>query len=95
MARGGGGGQHYASAVLPPTKKLVTHCAGGTSTLNHGGKQENLKEGDASVPGVSEVLLEGQIESRNEAYRLYYSEEERANRSVATVVHKSIAGMRW
>ena len=61
-------------------------------TLNQGGKQENLKtemqKNDVSVLGVSEVRWKGQGKIRSGDYIVYYSGGERAERRVATVVHK-------
>ena len=61
-------------------------------TLNQGGKLENLKiemqKNDVSVLGVSEVRWKGQGKIRSGDYTVYYSGGERAERRVATVVHK-------
>jgi exonuclease III len=63
-------------------------------TLNRGSKLENLKkeiqQNEVSILGVSEVLWIGQGEVRSADYTVYYSGGERAEISVAIVVHKSV-----
>jgi nitrogen regulatory protein PII len=68
----------------------------GTSnvrTLNQGGKLKNLKKevqkNAVSVLGVTEVQWKGQGEIRSGDYTMYYSGDDRAERGVAIVVHKS------
>ncbi|PNF33686.1 hypothetical protein B7P43_G12051 [Cryptotermes secundus] len=62
-------------------------------TLNQAGKLENLKmemqKNEVSVLGVREVRWKGQGEIRSD-YTVYYCGGERAERSVAIVVHKSV-----
>jgi hypothetical protein len=64
------------------------------STLNEGGKLDNLKKemqkNAVSVLGVSEVRWKGQGEIRSGDYTVYYSRGDSAERGVAIVVHKSI-----
>jgi len=63
-------------------------------TLNRGGKLENLKKelqkNAVSILGVSEVRWKGQGEIRSGDYTVYYSGDERAEKGVAIVVHKSV-----
>ena len=62
-------------------------------TLNRGGNWENLKKemqkNGVSVLGDSEVRWKGQGEIRSGDHTLYYSGGERAEKTVAIVVHKS------
>ena len=49
-----------------------------------------MQKKDVSVLGVSEVRWKGQDETRSGDYTVYNSGGERAERSVAIVVHKSL-----
>ena len=80
------------------TKKCEHHSykigTWNVRTLNQGGKSENLKtemqKNAVSVLGVSEVQWKGKGEIRSGDYTVYYSGGERAESSVAIVVHKSV-----
>jgi len=64
------------------------------STLNRGGKLENLKQemqkNEVSILDVSELRWKGQGELRSGDCTVYYSGGEQAEKRVAIVVHKNV-----
>ena len=52
--------------------------------------KKELQKNAVSILGVSEVRWKGQGEIRSGDYTVYYSGDERAEKGVAIVVHKSV-----